>query len=209
MLAELKSWITGLITLIFFATILEMLLPIGQMRRFVRLVIGLVLIMVLMKPVFKVMEFTFAPERVLWNLQQNVVADQTLPTASRAGQQIDELVLATVRDRVRQQVEQSAMGVDGVRSASAKVTFANGTGEGAVKLKEIQVSIVPGSKGSVSLVKPIDVQVQTKKNTEGPTKEPAEWSAKEQRLASEVQVGIASVFGVDPKLVSVMIGYSY
>ncbi|MGE5652830.1 MAG: stage III sporulation protein AF, partial [Bacillota bacterium] len=56
MLAELRTWVAGLITLIFFATILEMLLPTSAMRRFVRLVISLVLIMVLMKPVFKVME---------------------------------------------------------------------------------------------------------------------------------------------------------
>ncbi len=207
MLAELRSWIAGLITLIFFATILEMLLPTSAMRRFVRLVISLVLIMALMKPVFKVMELTFAPERVLWGLQQSMVNDQVVTAPGSASVRFDELVVTTARDRVRQQVEQSALQIDGVKEAAAKVTFAQDTD--LIKLKEIEVSIVPGEKSAVSVVRPVEVQVQNKQPSAAATKNSTEWSAKESSLANEVQNTIASVFGVEAKLVRVLISRAY
>lgn len=209
MLAELRSWIAGLITLIFFATILEMLLPTNAMRRFVRLVISLVLITVLMKPLFKVMELTFAPERVLWNLQQSMLNDQVGSASSHPSPAFDELVLVTARDRVRQQVEQSALQIDGVREASAKIIYDEGTAAEALRPKEIEVRIVPGDKAAVPLVKPVEVRVEKQQLGPAPTKSSGEWSAKEQRLANEVQVSIASVFGIEPRLVHVLISQVY
>ncbi len=209
MLAELRSWIAGLITLIFFATILEMLLPTSAMRRFVRLVISLVLITVLMKPVFTVMELTFAPERVLWNLQQSMVNDHVSTVSDGSRVDFDALVMATARDRVRQQVEQSALQTEGVMEATAKVTFDDGQGNDMIRLKEIEVSIVPGSRAAVPLVKPVEVRVQNHQPSAVPAKSDAEWSTKERSLAEQVQRNVASVFGVEPRLVRVLIAASY
>ncbi|MBB5173078.1 stage III sporulation protein AF [Texcoconibacillus texcoconensis] len=52
------EWIAQLIFLVLFATILELLLPNSQLQRYVRLVIGLIILVVMLQPVFYVFQMS-------------------------------------------------------------------------------------------------------------------------------------------------------
>ncbi|UCZ54602.1 stage III sporulation protein AF [Bacillus shivajii] len=50
------AWVTNIIILILFATVLELLLPNSKMQRYVKLVVGLMLLMVMLQPVLSIFQ---------------------------------------------------------------------------------------------------------------------------------------------------------
>jgi len=59
---SLKSWLAELITLVFLVNLLELLLPSDNSRRFARVVIGLVVVLVLFSPVIRILVEEMPPE---------------------------------------------------------------------------------------------------------------------------------------------------
>lgn len=55
-MSVITAWITNIILLILFATILEMLLPNSKMQRYVKLVVGLMLLMVMLQPLLSIFQ---------------------------------------------------------------------------------------------------------------------------------------------------------
>ncbi|WP_416149552.1 stage III sporulation protein AF [Salipaludibacillus sp. HK11] len=62
-MAIISSWITNIILLILFATILELLLPNSSTHRYVKLVVGLMLLVAMLQPVLSI--FQEDPETIL------------------------------------------------------------------------------------------------------------------------------------------------
>jgi len=59
MLGELKTWIISICTIVIFMTAVEMLLPNDGFRKYVKFVLGLILITVLINPILKVFNKEF------------------------------------------------------------------------------------------------------------------------------------------------------
>lgn len=59
MLGELKNWIISICTVVIFITAVEMLLPNNGFRKYVKFVLGLILITVLINPILKVFDRGF------------------------------------------------------------------------------------------------------------------------------------------------------
>ncbi|WP_353947936.1 stage III sporulation protein AF [Sporolactobacillus sp. Y61] len=55
-MSYLSGWISQLVLIVLFAVILEILLPSGGFQKYVKLVVGLVLIVVLLDPVMKLFQ---------------------------------------------------------------------------------------------------------------------------------------------------------
>ncbi|MDQ0256258.1 stage III sporulation protein AF [Evansella vedderi] len=55
-MSMITAWITNIILLILFATILELLLPNSKMQRYVKLVVGLMLLMVMLQPLLSIFQ---------------------------------------------------------------------------------------------------------------------------------------------------------
>ncbi|WP_010173532.1 stage III sporulation protein AF [Bacillus coahuilensis] len=55
----LIEWITNIIIFILLATVIEMLLPSNQMKKYTKMVIGLLLISIILTPLFKLLSQDF------------------------------------------------------------------------------------------------------------------------------------------------------
>ncbi|MBU2700934.1 stage III sporulation protein AF [Sporomusaceae bacterium BoRhaA] len=55
MIAALTGWIKGIIYIVLFAAFLEFLLPSGQMRKFIRVIIGLFIMLAVLNPIVTVL----------------------------------------------------------------------------------------------------------------------------------------------------------
>ncbi|WP_183040891.1 stage III sporulation protein AF [Salipaludibacillus neizhouensis] len=78
-MALINSWIANIILLILFATILELMLPNSSTHRYVKLVIGLMILVAMLQPVISI--FQEDPEKVLEELVQfetGVEEDQSI-----------------------------------------------------------------------------------------------------------------------------------
>ncbi|MDQ0337734.1 stage III sporulation protein AF [Caldalkalibacillus uzonensis] len=67
-IAYLGEWIKHIVLIILIATFLDLLLPNSQMRRYIKLVVGLLIIMTILSPVLELL--TYDPEHMLREVEQ-------------------------------------------------------------------------------------------------------------------------------------------
>ncbi|UTR09465.1 stage III sporulation protein AF [Evansella sp. LMS18] len=112
-MSMVTAWITNIILLILFATVLELILPNSKMQRYVKLVVGLMLLMVMLQPLLSV--FQADPEELLAEISSaasmNTSGDSSLLDSKKMD--IEEVQLAYISEQMAVQLKEQA--ADAVR----------------------------------------------------------------------------------------------
>ncbi|WP_164218067.1 stage III sporulation protein AF [Virgibacillus sp. YIM 98842] len=58
----IMEWITQIIIFVLLATIIDLLIPTGSMKKYIKLVVGLILLLILLKPVFYIFQIDIQQE---------------------------------------------------------------------------------------------------------------------------------------------------
>jgi stage III sporulation protein AF len=207
--AFLKEWVRGLVLLVLLGGCLEMLLPMGGMKRYVRLVLGLLVMLAMVRPVL-----AFLGQEVKVDFAAFVPPDRGLPTLSQIMADARRFQLknrSRAIDEVRQQLQREAAGaarsVGGVAAASASVQLQDQGGE--LSVEAVTVVVTPGA-GSINAsdggpsgaglpVRPV-LPVQPVRPVGGPSpaEEPAARapSEAERNLAEAVRREVAARLGL-------------
>ncbi|WP_169837538.1 stage III sporulation protein AF [Salipaludibacillus agaradhaerens] len=102
------NWITNIILLILFATILELLLPNASTHRYIKLVIGLILLLILLQPVLSL--FKMDTENVISQMEkwgQSINADmENIDDLEKSD--IESVSLAYISEQVAVQLKKQA-----------------------------------------------------------------------------------------------------
>lgn len=70
MIEFVKNWITNIVVVIFFIAFIEILLPSSNMKKYINMILGLLIIIVLINPIIKLMSSDINIDReVFYNLQ--------------------------------------------------------------------------------------------------------------------------------------------
>ncbi len=70
MIEFVKSWITNIVVVIFFIAFIEILLPTSNMKKYINMILGLLIIIVIINPIIKLMSSDININReVFYNLQ--------------------------------------------------------------------------------------------------------------------------------------------
>ena len=85
----LTNWISNIIIFILLATIMDMLLPNSEMRKYAKIVVGLLLITVLIAPVFKLLSTDF----------------EALLTGSTSAEYVEKNKMETLIDRKKSEIQ--------------------------------------------------------------------------------------------------------
>ena len=116
----LQAWARQLVFLALFATVMEMLLPAGELRRYAKMVLGLVVILAVLDPLLQILQGHNWADTWTYGLvgQDNVSSE----SAVQAGMQMMDAALAgaaqAVRADVTGQMEALLMSIGGVEEAS-------------------------------------------------------------------------------------------
>ncbi|MDG5788697.1 stage III sporulation protein AF [Evansella sp. AB-P1] len=104
-MSMITAWITNIILLILFASILELLLPNSKMQRYVKLVVGLMLLMVMLQPLLSV--FQMDPDEWLNDLSSWTNEASIGETRSMETVQIDveKEYLASISEQMAPQLK--------------------------------------------------------------------------------------------------------
>lgn len=121
MLDFLKEWTINIVMLVLFIVIIEMLLPRGKMKKYVNLLTGTILIIVIIEPITGLFgrnfDFTAAQTASAGNIDKKEI--------EKAGKLFEEEQLKQTtelyRSRIIEQIVQHAMEVEGVEDAQADV----------------------------------------------------------------------------------------
>jgi stage III sporulation protein AF len=120
-IAALTSWIKEIIYIILFATFLEFLLPNGQMRKFIRVIIGLFIMLAILSPVMDIMSRGQQLDR---NFSQRVMSRQdskTNESATKIAASQEELARDLYRQQLAKQIRAIVVTLAGVGDAQVVV----------------------------------------------------------------------------------------
>lgn len=195
----LKEWVRTLAMLLILATCLELLVPMGGMKRYVRMAMGLLLMLSMINPLFAFLgqpvdldPAVFAPqtEAHLPSL------DEIMAEASRFREKNEALALEQTRARLQEEAARAARSVAGVAEARAEVALA--VEAGGYSLERITVIITPGRRDAVRPVRAV-LPVQSGSDEEpvgAGRSQPRPPQGNEEALAQQVRQEVAGMLGL-------------
>lgn len=151
MLQWLGDWLKQLIVMVMIAGFIDLLLPTQSMQRYVKVVIGLFLLMMMLSPIFRLFEHKWSPDLILAAAERN-----SLDSGNKAFRSLDDImrdanrIQATSRDQAKQLMETQLAGVirQGVelefnRTVNQVVVHSNFDHAGVPVVQMVEVTLSP------------------------------------------------------------------
>ncbi|TWH48933.1 stage III sporulation protein AF [Sporomusa sp. KB1] len=195
MIAFITVWIKGIIFVVLFASFLELLLPNNSMQRFVRVIMGLFIMLAIVNPIIGVIEHQLTADQLpvlAARADSNVAAVDVLQATNNVAGKRDQLARDLYVKDLSRQIRATVMAVDGVADAKAVVTIDNGdtgtppTSKGMGKLKNVVIYIEPGITASERKISKVAVGVSIPEAAPEAKKVPAVVVDKVTRVVTEL-----------------------
>lgn len=198
----LADWITNIILFILLATVIEMLLPNSSMQKYVKMVVGLLLIVIILTPLFQLLtqdfEQTFASLRVSpqnneKNIENLIEIKKKEIQASNRAYILEEMAVQMKTEVEEEMVQEYGLTVEKVllfpKEESIEITSPD-------DLSSIEVVLSKQDKdpNAVAVVKP--VIIDTSKQTQIETNQP---------IVKEIASYLASIWGSSPEQIVVSV----
>jgi stage III sporulation protein AF len=159
----LTEWIINIIIFLLLAMVIDMLLPESDMKKYVKLVTGLLLIAIIITPIFKIMSTDF--DQVLASLSENEVNhDQTQESllelkkkeiqASNHAYTLEQMAV-----QMKDEVEKELMDNFGMSITNISISAGTDLEPTTETLQKITVYLEPGEE-KIALVKPVRINVK-------------------------------------------------
>lgn len=196
----LTGWVTNIIIFIMLATIMDMLLPNTAMRKYAKMVIGLLLITVLLSPIFKLLS-TDVDELIEAAMSMNVKETGNMENLiDSKKKEIQAVTSAYILEEVAVQLK-----MDGEEELINRYNYAFEQIE--VSLKTLDNPVIPNDIAviSVTLAEHTDDVIETVQRVEIDTKKSL---PNQSEQAEEVKQFLAIQWGIDAEQIEVNFQFS-
>lgn len=205
-MAILTEWITNIILFILLATVIDMLLPNSSMQKYVKMVVGLLLIVIILTPLFQLLtqdfEQTFAsmnltPQNDQKNIENLIELKKTEIQASNRAYILEQMAVQMETEVEEELMEGYGLTVENILLSTKEEDKEITSPEELGKIMSIEVILSEqnSDQNAVSVVKPINIdtskQTQIEKN--------------QQPDVIEITTFLASIWGSDPKQIVVSV----
>ncbi|MDT8901063.1 stage III sporulation protein AF [Anaeroselena agilis] len=144
MLSALTDWVRNIIMVVLFATFLELLLPSSGMQRFVRVIMGMLILLAILGPAVDILQSRITPEMPAFAGQSDPAADRVTSGAEAVVRARDRLAAEYYRKDLARQIRAVVAGIDGVADARVAVELEQGEGGRAGALGKVRIFVSPG-----------------------------------------------------------------
>ncbi len=220
----------SVVTIIVVTTFLDMLLPSGALRSFVKAIAGLFVILAVLNPLMGFVFKSEGGETFVRQQEKEMVGFDDISDETESINVLNEkLVLDNYRMRIETQIEELAKTVEGVKEAGVQVVLEQGNGKdntvpviGVVKVKVVEaetggqenetvickasaVNEIQPIKISIDGVKVDNIREQTVDSDEKPAKEGKKAGANEEkRIEKEIAIALCRYFGLKTEQIQVV-----
>lgn len=161
MVSVISAWLKEIIMIILFAAFLEMLLPTNSLQRFIRVIMGLLIMLAVLNPILNFLHGSqYSNEVAAASMKTNFSAPNVNSNTNPL--EYDNLAKDLYRQQLAKQIRAVVMAVDGVADASVSVKADDRTAPG--KIQNITVFVKPGNPARLSNGQPILINTQEKSN---------------------------------------------
>lgn len=201
----LGGWVSQLVLIVLFAVILELLLPARSFQKYVKFVIGLVLIVALMDPVIRL--FQLDPVDLIRGMKTNLGSGQIQSETAGQKKEIESAQTAYIQEQVAVQmkdlVKEELNDQYGLRIRDMALSAKQG-GQGSLLLQKVSVVLEktggaqnnPGS--SAPVVRPVrDVSISVDKQV------PGQGTGKGNAQIGKVRSFLAGRWEINKNLISI------
>lgn len=150
MIAFMTVWIKSIIFVVLFASFLELLLPNNSMQRFVRVIMGLFIMLAILNPVLAVIERQTTTDQLpvlATRIDSNLATADVLLAANNVAEKREQLARNLYVRDLSKQIRATVMAINGVADAKVTVSIETNTpqiSKGMDKIKNVVVYIDPG-----------------------------------------------------------------
>jgi len=154
----LTHWVRYIIFVVLFASFIELLLPSSQMQRFVRVIMGLFIMLAILTPIIDLVQHRGMPTQIQAMAGSNDESTQIINHASDVAREREQLAAQLYKQEVAQQMQVMVIALDGV--ADAKVVIELNTMENhtlSYAIAHVEVYVTPGISKNGSDIKKIKI----------------------------------------------------
>ena len=140
------SWVKYIIFVVLFASFLELLLPSSNMQRFVRVIMGLFIMMAILNPVIDMVQNRLSLGNQIPVLSANSTNSATMMNeANHVAMEREKLSLELYKKELAQQIKILAMAIDGVADANVVIDMNTQDDHNLISnIKSVVLYIKPG-----------------------------------------------------------------
>lgn len=158
----IREWVRNLVVIMVLAGLADLLVPMGNMKRFVRLNMGLVVLLAVLGPLLTLLgqPLVIDPPAQTPGAGGLRPLSEVLAGAAALRAQNEGLITRQMRLRLQAEAEAAAVGVPGVAAATATVELAGGSPHEPPHLTAVRVEIMPGAQdhgAAVQQVQPVRI----------------------------------------------------
>lgn len=161
MIEAITIWAKNLIFLVLFAAFLELLLPSSTMQKFLRVIVGLLIMLAILKPVITVVEHNFQLEDVPVFQAAETKNNPNHFKEEEENEKREQLALRLYQKELVRQLEATTRSIKGVAAARAEVTLEAALGNKPGTIKKINLQVKPEMNARES-----KIEIRVKKKTE-------------------------------------------
>jgi stage III sporulation protein AF len=143
-MAAITDWVRNIVMVVLFATFLELLLPTSGMQRFVRVIMGLLILLAVLGPAVDLLQSRAHPEVPALAGQNGPAADRIRSGAEQVVRERDRLAEEMYRKDLARQIRAVVTAVDGVADARVAVELARGREGKGGAIGKVIVYVQPG-----------------------------------------------------------------
>ncbi|MGC5324412.1 stage III sporulation protein AF [Brevibacillus sp. SYSU BS000544] len=209
----LTLWLKKIILLVLLAAFLDLILPNTNLQRYVKMVMGLIILMTILSPVFSV--FNLSQEELSLRISQYQQKMVKEPTENQWKQiadnligqqdkQMTEYVTEQMQTLIRRQVENNYQ----VAVAAVRIKI-DETTEKEPHIQAITIDIDDPQKintnqiSAIQPIKPIEIQIDPKSETENKQAIPASGTQNDP-LSKDIATSVANEWNLEPHQVHVI-----
>ncbi len=149
MIQAISEWAKNLIFLVVFATFLEMLLPSSQMQKFLRVIVGLLIMMAILNPIVNLFEDIESGQDIPVFKQDNFSAKYEI-------RQDEHMYIKIYEKELARQIKSTIKSLEGIQNVDVIVHADKNVKQGKVE----SVGIMIQQQGKGSNIKPIHIRMQ-------------------------------------------------
>ena len=151
-MTTISFWLKNIIMVVLFATFLELLLPNGSMQRFVRVIMGLFIMLAILNPVMGILEEYVMPGQVPALSTLSMEHDDISSKAKKLAVDRNKIASEMYKKELAQQIRATVLAVEGVQDATVEVEVeSEGTFAGAIKKLIIYVKPITQEKQKIQI----------------------------------------------------------
>lgn len=165
MMAEITEWVKSIVMVVLFATFLEFLLPASSMQRFVRVIMGLFIMLSILNPLIHVLHSQLLPEPVAVFGNPAAKSTEVERISREAAKGRSQLTHEMYRKDLANQIRALVMAIEGI--AEVRVAVDTNDQEGSKNIgaiKHITLYVQPGPADMGRKIQKITINTPTAEN---------------------------------------------